>query len=155
MSRIWHCPNSVFRFFSVFISLGYSVDFFFSLPHLFGLFGARLYSSSRSSLLYIVHTQGFAVSFALLALPRVRVSASLLFFSFPHSAGSSLCSSPHLTLLSSSLLSLLLAFTLCSLSSFLVMLRYVIAIVSIRLIRLTALALFSLLSTRNYHGSTV
>src|SRR5258708_26435558 len=53
MSRIWHCPNSVFRFFSVFISLGYSVDFFFSLPHLFGLFGARLSIHHPDLLCYI------------------------------------------------------------------------------------------------------
>jgi hypothetical protein len=53
---------------------------FFSFSHLFGLLVHVFLSSSRLSLLSLVHTHGSPDSFALLALLGVPVSALLLSF---------------------------------------------------------------------------
>jgi hypothetical protein len=139
---------------------------FFSFSHLFGLLVHVFLSSSRLSLLSLVHTHGSPDSFALLALPGVHVSALLLSFtSFPffsHSAGSSFCSVEHFffLLVSSRLVSSLSSLPLSLyfvLAFFLpVMLRYVIiAIVSICLSALFVFCLFVFTYDQlHYHGST-
>jgi len=126
VSRTRHCPKIffffLFRFYFIKIlcrilcSLSSSLSLI-SLGFLVHVF----LSSSRLSLLSLVHTQGSPDSFALLGVHVSALLLSIPFFSplFSHSSGSSFCSVQHFPF--SSLLSRHCpsSYTLCSLSFFL------------------------------------